>query len=365
LQKLIEVTSVRSFLFSIGLLSVTVISNALADDLSGTWTGQFGGRGYQTDQTLTVTKSGRKWHVSFETVPNEQITDVQVKGDFLSFNIQGDLIRAQRKGDTLELRAGPHDEATGVFRRLKAGEPVPPNSLMQPEMTQYWSPVPKVVDPGPYPGMVPPPSDAIVLFDGKDLSKWMSRDGSDAKWSVVDGSVTVVPGTGDISTRQRFGDYQLHVEWRVPADVQGTGQNRGNSGLFLQDMTYDSHIGWDWYEIQILDSYQNPTYVNGQAASVYKQHAPLVNAMRKPGEWNVYDVTYTAPRFKEDGSIFLSPVVTVFHNGILVQDHFAIRGNTLYVGLPQNYAPHGKAPISLQDHFERISFRNIWIREIQ
>ncbi len=237
---------------------------------------------------------------------------------------------------------------------------------MKPEMTEYWEPVPKIVTPGPYPGKVAPPSDAIVLFDGKDLSKWKSaKDGGPAKWNVHDGVMTVEKGTGDIITTQKFGDYQLHIEWRVPADIQGKSQARGNSGVMLQDASEEVKSPGYWYELQVLDNYNNPTYVNGQAASIYKQNPPLVNAMRKPGEWNVYDVTYTAPRFNEDGSLFSPARVTVFHNGVLVQDNFEIRGNTPYIGLAK-YKAHGKAPIRLQDHGDpskAIDFQNIWLRE--
>ena len=240
---------------------------------------------------------------------------------------------------------------------------------MKPEMTEYWEPVPRVVDPGPYRGKVAPPSDAIVLFDGKDLSKWKSKkDGGEAKWTVHDGVVTVNKGTGDITTRDKFGDYQLHIEWRVPADIQGSSQARGNSGVMLQDLSDEFGIPAYWYEVQVLDSYNNPTYVNGQAGSVYKQNPPLVNAMRKPGEWNVYDITYTAPRFNDDGSLFTPARVTVFHNGVLVQDNFAIRGHTAYIGHPKYHKAHGKAPITLQDHGDpskAIDFQNIWIREVR
>jgi hypothetical protein len=237
---------------------------------------------------------------------------------------------------------------------------------MQPEMTEYWEPVPKLVDPGPY-TMVKAPSDAIILFDGKDLSKWKSRDGSDAKWKVEDGAITVVKGTGDITTRQKFGDYQLHIEWKVPEDIQGQSQARGNSGVFLQDMSDDLKLPGYWYEVQVLDNFNNATYVNGQAGSIYKQNPPLANVMRKPGEWNVYDITYTAPRFNDDGSLFSPARVTVYHNGVLVQNNFSIRGHTAYIGHPRYLAPHGKAPISLQDHGDpskAISYKNIWIREL-
>lgn len=229
---------------------------------------------------------------------------------------------------------------------------------MEPEMTEIWEPEPKVVelaniakDP-----VVKAPSDAIVLFDGKDLSKWAATNGGDAKWTVKDGVFTVKKGTGDIQTKQEFNDFQLHIEWLIPSDITGEGQARGNSGIFLQDR----------YELQVLDSYKNRTYSNGQAGSIYKQTPPLVNAMRKPGEWNVYDVIYTAPRFKEDGSLFTPARVTVLHNGVLIQNNTVIEGHTPYIGLPE-YTKHGKGPIRLQDHgdpSEPISFRNIWIREL-
>lgn len=240
---------------------------------------------------------------------------------------------------------------------------------MKPGMTEFWEPVPEVVDPGPYLGKVPPPSDAIVLFDGKDLSKWKSKKGGgDARWKVNNGVFTVEKGTGDITTKQKFGDYQLHIEWRIPEDIQGSSQARGNSGVMLQDLSDELGIGAYWYEVQVLDSYNNPTYVNGQAASIYKQNPPMVNAMRKPGEWNVYDITYTAPRFNEDGSLFTPARVTVFHNNVLVQDNFEIRGHTAYIGHPKYHKAHGKAPITLQDHGDpskAISFQNIWLRELR
>ncbi|MDO1447138.1 DUF1080 domain-containing protein [Rhodocytophaga aerolata] len=235
----------------------------------------------------------------------------------------------------------------------KVPEPMP----MKPQMTEFWEPEPKVVTPGAVPSnlVVPPPSDAIVLFDGKDLSKWKGKDG-EAKWRVSDGVFTVNKGTGDIETKQTFEDYQLHIEWRIPADIQGESQARGNSGIFMQGI----------YELQVLDSYNNRTYSNGQAGSIYKQTRPLVNAMRKPGEWQVYDVIYTAPRFKEDGSLFSPAYITVMHNGVLIQNHFEIKGDTPYIGLPK-YTKHGKGPIKLQDHGDPskpISFRNIWLREL-
>nr|WP_206684062.1 DUF1080 domain-containing protein [Pontibacter beigongshangensis] len=225
--------------------------------------------------------------------------------------------------------------------------PVPPK--MVPEMTEFWEPEPRVVTPGV---AMAPPSDAIVLFDGKSLSQWKAKAGDgEASWPVKDGTFTV--GKGDISTKREFGDFQLHIEWSAPDEVKGNSQGRGNSGIFLQDR----------YEVQVLDSYNNRTYSNGQAGSIYKQHRPLVNAMRKPTEWNVYDIIYTAPRFKEDGSLFSPARVTVLHNGVLIQNNVEVKGPTEYIGLPE-YKPHGKAAISLQDHGNPVAYRNIWIREL-
>lgn len=232
----------------------------------------------------------------------------------------------------------------------KYPEPAP----MTPEMSEYWQPQPEVVTPGrPCEEVSTAPSDAIVLFDGKDLSKWENTKGLPAEWTVHDGVVTVKQGTGAIKTKQKFNDFQLHIEWRIPKDVQGEGQGRGNSGVFLQGI----------YEIQILDSYKSETYVNGQAGSVYKQTPPLVNAMRKPGEWNIYDIIYTAPTFKKDGTYRTPPRVTVLHNGVLVQNNTTILGTTEWIGFPK-VVKHGAGPIMLQDHGNPISFRNIWIREL-
>lgn len=229
--------------------------------------------------------------------------------------------------------------------------PVPPK--MVPEMTEFWEPEVKVITPGSTNSTAP--SDAIVLFNGKDLSEWKGRNGA-AQWEVNNGTMTVKKGTGDISTKKEFGDYQLHIEWLIPTDISGKSQARGNSGVFMQDR----------YELQVLDNYNNRTYANGQAGSIYKQNPPLVNAMRKPGEWNTYDIVYTAPRFKENGTLFSPARITVLHNGVLVQNNFEIKGPTEYIGLP-SYKAHGKAPIHLQDHGDpskAISFRNIWIREL-
>lgn len=229
----------------------------------------------------------------------------------------------------------------------------------KPEDTEVWAPVPKVVTPGKT--NADPPSDAIVLFDGRNLDAWVSaRDGSPAGWTVSDGVMTVNKRAGDIRTKRSFTNFQIHLEWRVPEGITGSGQARGNSGLYL---------GWSeqtGYELQILDSYENTTYVNGQAASIYKQYPPLVNAMRKPGEWQTYDVVWTAPTFDADGRVKTPAYVTAFHNGVLVQNHVALKGGTLYIGQP-SYTAHGPLPILLQAHGDPsppISFRNIWVREL-
>ena len=232
-----------------------------------------------------------------------------------------------------------------------------------PKATEVWEPEPGIVAPGAA-GNAAPPADALVLFDGANLDEWTSVNRADApaEWTVHDGVVTVKKGTGNIQTRRLFTDYQLHLEWRIPENITGEGQARGNSGLFLAS----TGPGDDGYEIQILDSYSNRTYSNGQAGAIYKQHMPLANANRKPGEWQTYDVIWTAPRFNDDGSLKSPARVTAFINGMLVQNNVELKGVTLYIGEPY-YKKHGPAPIKLQDHgdpSEPISFRNIWIREL-
>ena len=252
--------------------------------------------------------------------------------------------------------------------------PVPPP--MTHEMTEFWTPQPQVVSPGKLQsdGSMSAPSDAIILFDGKDLSEWekapdknvlvkgkdMSKFKSSSKskstWVVKDGVLVVNKEAGDIQTKRSFNNFQLHIEWRIPEGIEGQGQLRGNSGVFLQGI----------YEIQILDSYENVTYANGQTGSIYKQTAPLVNAMCKPGEWNTYDIIYTAPIFKSDGTYLYRPRVTVLHNGVVIQNNTEIQGTTPYIGLPQ-VVQHGAGPIRLQAHGDKsapISYRNIWIREL-
>ncbi len=220
-----------------------------------------------------------------------------------------------------------------------------------PKLTEVWEPEPAMVVPG---AGAAPPSDAIVLFDGSDLAAWQHADGRDAEWVVADGAMTVAPKSGDIQTRQGFGDVQLHVEWATPSVVEGEDQGRGNSGVFLQGL----------YEVQVLDSYDNRTYSNGQAASLYKQHIPLVNASRAPGEWQSYDIVFAAPRFADDGSVERPAFVTVFHNGVLVQNHVELRGPTVYRGQPEYAAHADRLPIKLQDHSNPVRYRNIWVREL-
>lgn len=220
-----------------------------------------------------------------------------------------------------------------------------------PPTTELWEPVPSLVTPGECGSA---PSDAIVLFDGKDLSQWIMEDGKPAAWTVKDGAVTVAPGTGMLVTKKAFGDCQLHIEWRTPEKVIGESQGRGNSGIFLQGL----------YEVQVLDSYDNRTYSNGQAGSLYKQFIPLVNVCKKPGEWQSYDIIFMAPRFSENGRIAIPASVTILQNGVLIQNHVELIGPTEYIGMP-NYKPHAlKMPLKLQDHGNPVSYRNIWIREL-
>jgi hypothetical protein len=231
----------------------------------------------------------------------------------------------------------------------------------KPQDTEVWEPVPKVVTPGV--NNTAPPSDAIVLFDGTNLAEWVAvRDKSPAKWIVANGILTVNKAAGNIETKRSFRNYQLHIEWKIPENITGTGQARGNSGVFLAS----TGSGDSGYELQVLDSYNNPTYVNGQAGSIYKQGIPLVNPMRRPGEWQTYDVVWTAPIFSADGSLETPAYVTVFFNGILVQNHFELKGETRYIGRPF-YKKYDTAPIKLQAHgdpSQPISFRNIWVREL-
>jgi hypothetical protein len=253
--------------------------------------------------------------------------------------------------------------ATFAFA-LHAVAQAPAGDKPKHEDTEFYQPVPPVVTPAATVGM--PPSDAVVLFDGKDLSQWVAaKDGVSAPdWDVHDGIVTVKKGgLGSIQTKQKFGDYQIHIEWKIPTTIQGESQARGNSGLFLAS-TGPGDAG---YELQILDNYINKTYTNGMLGSLYKQSVPLVNAARKPGEWSSYDVVWTAPRFNADGTLKTPAYVTAFENGVLVDDHFQMKGETLYIGKPF-YKAFNTAPIKLQAHGDKsepISFRNIWVREVK
>jgi hypothetical protein len=236
-----------------------------------------------------------------------------------------------------------------------ATRPAADPNAMKPIMTEIMDPEVKTIQPGAAYGDAP--SDAIVLFDGTDVNKeWVAIDGTLTKWIVKDGTLICVKGSGSIKTKRKFDDFQLHIEWKSPAEVTGDGQGRGNSGVYLQEL----------YEVQVLDSYNNRTYRNGQAGSLYKQYAPLVNASRKPGEWQSYDIIYTAPRFGNDSTAYFTPPrVTVIHNGVLIQNNVSLRGPTLYIGIPEySIKKHGAGSLMLQDHNNPVAYRNIWIREL-
>jgi hypothetical protein len=248
---------------------------------------------------------------------------------------------------------------TTLATALSAQQPAPKH-----QDTEVYEPVPPIVTPGATDAA--PPSDAIVLFDGKNLDQWVTTsDKSPVKWTVADGILTVskASGSGNIETRRTFKNYQLHIEWRIPENITGTDQARGNSGVFLAS----TGTGDAGYELQILDSYNNKTYVNGQAGSIYKQAIPLANPNRKPGDWQTYDIVWTAPTFNEDGTLKTPAYATVIFNGVLVENHFELKGETLYVGQPF-YKKYDTAPIKLQAHGDKsepISFRNIWVRELK
>jgi hypothetical protein len=242
-----------------------------------------------------------------------------------------------------------------LFATVAVLAQTPEPMKMKPEMTEIWDPEVSVITPGETPKDAP--SDAIVLFDGVDIEReWTNGDGGKPEWIVADGCVTVKKGTGIIKTKRVFEDYQLHIEWRTPAEVVGESQGRGNSGVFMQGI----------YEVQVLDNFNNRTYRNGQAGSIYKQHPPLVNACKAPGVWQTYDIIYTAPRFNDDGiTYFTPPTITVLHNGVVVQNNVKMRGPTEYIGVPEyTVKKHGPGSIVLQDHGNPVSFRNIWIREL-
>ena len=233
---------------------------------------------------------------------------------------------------------------------------------IDPKLTEIYQPVPAKVQPGKTNRDAP--SDAIILFDGTNLNEWASTNDTTkaAQWTVKKNAFTVKKGKGNIQTKRVFTDYQLHIEWRIPANITGSGQSRGNSGVFLAA----TGPGDEGYEIQVLDCYENTTYVNGQTASIYKQTIPLANVCKKPGEWQSYDIIWTAPRFNEDGTVKTPGRITAIQNGVLVQNNTVVKGITVYRGQPY-YKKHGPAPIKLQDHgdpSEPISFKNIWVREL-
>jgi hypothetical protein len=235
------------------------------------------------------------------------------------------------------------------IRPLTPADDMPP----EPKVTEVWFPVPPRVTPGASVGAAP--SDAVILFDGRNLDAWKSANGDKpAGWSVVDGQLVVAPGTGDIQTRDKFGDAQLHIEWWDPSlPPDKVNQDRGNSGVFLQDV----------YEVQVLDNFENKTYVNGMVGSIYKQYAPLVNAAWPAEHWQTYDIIFTAPRFAADGSLTSPARLTVLLNGVLVQNDSVLKGGTTYIGAP-SYRPHGDMPLRLQDHGHLVRFRNIWLRKL-
>lgn len=241
------------------------------------------------------------------------------------------------------------------------------------EATEQWEPVPPKVTPGVW---TAPPSDAIVLFDGSNLSQWhkpeydygvnmeqaaaiinaktIAPKHTAPEWIVKDGVLEVKPGGGAIETKQSFGDVQLHIEWLAPNDPGKEGQAYSNSGVFFMGL----------YEVQVLNNYENETYPNGQAGSLYKQHIPLVNASRPAGEWQSYDIVFNAPHFREDGKLERPAYITVFHNGVLIQNHVELAGPTIYIGKPYYAAHPSKMPLLLQDHGDKVRFRNIWVREL-
>jgi hypothetical protein len=238
----------------------------------------------------------------------------------------------------------------GVVANSAVAQAVPQWPVHSPER-----PKPPIVTPAPASAPVPPPSDAVVLFDGTSLSEWRSGEAQAARWRLVDGAMEVVRGTGSLRTARSFGDIQLHIEWRAATPPTASGQNRSNSGVFLMGR----------YEVQVLDSYQNETYADGQAAALYGQRPPLVNASRPPGEWQTYDIVFRRPRFAADGRVLEPARITLLHNGVLVHDAVAFTGATAHMRAASYEAHEDRLPISLQDHGDPVRFRNIWVRELE
>lgn len=244
----------------------------------------------------------------------------------------------------------PQSGAPQAGTQAPQSRPQQRQQQVSPESTEWYYPVPEKVQPGVG---TKPPSDAIILFDGTDLSKWVSGNGEPAKWVIVNKELVIEPRTGSINTKEYFGDCQLHIEFKSPAPEQYNGQNRGNSGIMIQGR----------YEVQVLDGDNNPTYVNGMVGSIYKQSAPMVNAYTKNGEWQVYDIYWKAPKFGTNDELESPAIVTVVLNGIVVQNNYILKGTTPYIGFPK-YEAHGRLPLSLQDHGTKTAFRNIWIRNL-
>jgi hypothetical protein len=317
---------------------------------------------------VTVGNEGsfeRVRHGRINEYPGWNTLEVIVRGDRATHVVNGVVnmrvhdLKGREAGDSwVKLdhgRIALQAESAEIFYRNIRIRPLTNRDDMPPEprATEVWYPVPARVTPGASPGA--PPSDAIVLFDGRSLDAGKSaRDGGPARWKVLDGELVIAPGTGDIQTREAFGDVQLHVEWQTPRlPPEKVNQDRGNSGVFLQDV----------YEVQVLDNFENKTYVNGMVGSIYKQFPPLVNATRREGEWQVYDIVFTAPRFGTDGALVAPARLTVLHNGVLVQNGVALAGATTYIGAPSYYPP-GDLPLRLQDHSHEVRFRNIWLRKL-
>lgn len=236
-----------------------------------------------------------------------------------------------------------------------AQQKTPKESLSQWAIHDPNRPLPPVVTPGPPLPPVPPPSDAIVIFDGKNLLNWVDSKGQPALWKVEGDYMEVVPGTGNIQTKMGFGSCQLHIEWATPYPPKGSGQDRGNSGVFLMGL----------YEVQVLDSYENKTYADGMAGAIYGQYPPLVNACRRPGEWQTYDIIFHAPKFDSQGKLLEPARMTVLQNGILIQDNVELTGPTAHKARPPYKAHADKLPLMLQDHNHPVRFRNIWLRELE
>jgi hypothetical protein len=309
-------------------------------------------------------KFERVRHGRVNEFPGWNTLEIVVKGDKALHFVNGVQnmrvvdIKSLEGGNAVKLDKGRialQAEAAEIFYRNIKIRPLAKDEGVDPvpKLTEVWFPVPAKVTPGNGPGAAP--SDAVILFDGKDVNAWKStREDGPAKWNVVNGEMVVAPGTGDIQTRESFGDVQLHIEWTGPKlPAKNVNQDRANSGVFFQDI----------YEVQVLDNFENPTYVNGMVGSVYKQTPPLVNATLPAETWNIYDIIFTAPRFNPDGTLASAARVTVLHNGVLVQNNTVFKGATTYIGAPF-YVAHGDGPLRLQDHGHLVRFRNIWLRKL-